>query len=206
MVGFTFSAEQIRSAPPEVRRWIEEQITRTLGLPITGVHDGAETHSGGIAVCSLEEAAAILQRIQEDYLACQVFLELGREGGSGVSYPPELHAIGIADILRHTRIGEGSRLAACFQAINAALQEIRGDPQATLFAFDQRGTCYVHEATHRNIRQLWQDFVAAHKQAAAGDPRPQASGLPRISIPPLSVYPGAFAPPYRSGTGQTPTE
>ena len=32
MVGITLSPEQIQQAPPEVRRWIEQQIASALGL------------------------------------------------------------------------------------------------------------------------------------------------------------------------------
>ena len=31
MTAFTFSVEQLRSAPPEVRRWFAGEITRSLG-------------------------------------------------------------------------------------------------------------------------------------------------------------------------------
>jgi hypothetical protein len=33
MTNFTFSIEQVRSAPPEVRRWIEHEIRAALAAP-----------------------------------------------------------------------------------------------------------------------------------------------------------------------------
>ena len=32
MIGITLSADQIRSAPPEVRRWIEHEVIAALGV------------------------------------------------------------------------------------------------------------------------------------------------------------------------------
>ena len=31
MVGLTLTPEQIRKAPPEVRRWLEREVATTLG-------------------------------------------------------------------------------------------------------------------------------------------------------------------------------
>ncbi len=39
MTSFTFSAEQVRSAPPEVRRWMENEIARALGSQLHSEHD-----------------------------------------------------------------------------------------------------------------------------------------------------------------------
>ena len=34
MTSFTFSAEQIKSAPPEARRWMENELAKALGAPV----------------------------------------------------------------------------------------------------------------------------------------------------------------------------
>ena len=34
MIGITLTSEQIRTAPAEVRRWIERQVATSLGLHI----------------------------------------------------------------------------------------------------------------------------------------------------------------------------
>lgn len=36
MVGITLSPEQIREAPPDVRRWVEQQITGAPGISHRG--------------------------------------------------------------------------------------------------------------------------------------------------------------------------
>jgi hypothetical protein len=55
---------------------------------------------------------------------CGVVFELARDMPSSHGAAP-LHPIGIADILRHTRLGDGNRLVDCFTAINQAFQAIR---------------------------------------------------------------------------------
>ena len=60
MVGVTLSPEQIRNAPPEVRRWLEQELLASLGLQQPETEAGAPQ----LAPCSEEEAAAILSLIQ----------------------------------------------------------------------------------------------------------------------------------------------
>ncbi|MGA8757738.1 MAG: hypothetical protein WB611_15645 [Stellaceae bacterium] len=49
MTSFTFSLEQLRSAPPEVRRWIETEIAAAVS-GMTGLeHCPSEPHSAELA-------------------------------------------------------------------------------------------------------------------------------------------------------------
>ena len=32
MVGITLTPEQVRTAPPDVRRWLEQELAKTFGL------------------------------------------------------------------------------------------------------------------------------------------------------------------------------
>jgi hypothetical protein len=159
MVGITLSPEQIKSAPPEVRRWLEHEIATTLGLaPQVAGDAAAPSDEVRLADLTEEQAARVFALIQADYLACQVLFELAREmpnsrSGNG------LRAFSIAEIARHTRVGDVERLAGCFGTINAAFQRVCGNRDATLFGFDQLGCCYISETSHRLIRQLWQRLV-----------------------------------------------
>jgi hypothetical protein len=90
--------------------------------------------------------------------------------------------VSIGDLLRHTRLGGVERLSQYFGAINQAFQAIRNDPEAMLFGFDQEGHVYIHEATCRSIRQLWQEISAA-----------PAPGAETIGNGPM---PAAFTPPH----------
>jgi hypothetical protein len=176
MTGFTFSLEQLRSAPPEVRRWAEREIAASLAL-IAGQHPAAPVHAPALAACMPDEAAQLFEFIKGDFLLSQIFFELGRESLDVHGAAP-LHVVSIGELLRHTRLGRVERLGEYFGAINQAFRAIRNDPEATLFGFDQQGHVFVHEATCRSIRQLWEELCAA--PAAGGDPfvaGPMAAGF-----------------------------
>jgi hypothetical protein len=167
MTGFTFSIEQVRSAPPEVRRWIEREITAALAALNRSEHDPSQVHEAALAACMPQEAAQLFEVIKGDFLLSQVFFELARDMPNGHG-PARFHPLSVADIVRHTRLTDGDRLVDCFTAINQAFQTIRNDPEATLFGFDQQGHVFIHQTTHHSIRQLWEQLYAAHAPIAGG--------------------------------------
>jgi hypothetical protein len=172
MIGITISPEQLAGAPAEVRHWIEKEMAATLGVIARASHDPSELEGSGIAACSIEEVARIFELLKGNYLACDVFFELGRDlGGTPAGQP--LHAIRVGDILRHTRLDNSTRLLACFEAINAAFHNVRPDGQATMLGFDQAGHIYLHVVTHQNIRALWEHLTSDQANAA---PAREAAG------------------------------
>lgn len=175
MTSFTFSVEQIRAAPPEVRRWIEREIATSLAAIDRPAHEPPQEHAATLAACEPEEALRIFQLIKDNFLFTQVFFELARELPGGPR-APSLHALSVAEILRHTRLTDGDRLVECFTAINEAFQSVRDDPQASLFGFDQHGYVYIHETTHRSIRLVWERVLAA-SAAETGAGESAASGF-----------------------------
>jgi hypothetical protein len=176
MTSFTFSIEQMRSAPPEVRRWIEREIASAFAALNRSEHDPSQVHAAALAACMPEEAAQFFEMIKDNFLLSQVFFELARDIPNSRGAAP-FHPLSVADILRHTRIGDGDRLVDCFTAINQAFQTIRNDPEAPLFGFDQQGHVFINQMTHDSIRRLWEQLFAA--------PAPMASG----------VEPAGFTPP-----------
>jgi hypothetical protein len=114
----------------------------------------------------------------------QVFFELAREmpGDRG---GPALHALRLADMLRHTRLTDGDRLVDCFNAINQAFRTVRRDPEASLFGFDQYGQVWIHQTTHDSIRELWEQLF--HRQ-------PPIAGEPAASTPEPALT--GFTPPH----------
>ena len=163
MIGFTFtlSPEQIRQAPPEVRRWIERQIAEALddgrpppSLQATGRH---------LVACSLDEARAILTMLQGMPPVVGVFFELGREPAAASGQG--LRALRLDEMLLHSRLPGPDQLVQCLQAIDEAVQRIREDPAAALTALDDRGHCLVTDATAASILALWKEIVTAHSAA-----------------------------------------
>ena len=157
MTSLTFSLEQLRSAPPEVRRWVEHEIGAALGALGRLEHDPSQIHTPALAACTPEEALQMFDQLKENFLLAQVFFELARETPVGRVAPP-LHALNLADLLRHTRLSDGDRLADCFTAINQIFQTVRNDSEAALFGFDQHGHVYIHETTHHSIRRVWEQL------------------------------------------------
>ncbi len=78
MVGITLSAEQIRGAPPEVRRWLQQEIASSLNMQPERDDAGAKTEH--LVVCDPDDAVAIFGAIREMPPVVNVFFELGGEG------------------------------------------------------------------------------------------------------------------------------
>ena len=187
MTSFTFSVEQVRSAPPEVRRWIEREITAALSALSKSEHDPSQVHAAAQAACMPEEAAQTFELIKGNFLLSQVFFELacetpGNRGG------PSLYALGLVDMLRHTRLADGDRLVDCFNAINQAFQTIRNEPEANVFGFDQYGRVWIHPMTHDSIRELWEQLF--HSQPPmTGEPAMATTGPALAGFTPSHLGP-----------------
>jgi len=163
VTSFTFTAEQIRSAPAEVRRWFESEIAAAFAL---ATQLPAPAHSPKLTACSPEEAVRVFELINADFAAVQVFLELARQVPVASGVAP-LHAFSIGEIKRHLRLSD-DRLADGFGLINQAFQRVHDDPEAALFGFDQANHVYIDEITHRSIRALWEGLVQLRSSATAG--------------------------------------
>ncbi len=177
MPGITLTFDEIRAAPPEVRRWLEGQVAAALGQPARPSADeaGAADH---LVACRVEEAAAVFDLIRDVLPVANLFFELGREGQPTGQDGIEAHAL--ADMMRHTRLETLDQLAACLQAIDEAVRRVRGDAHATCYLLDRRGYCLVASMTSRSIRQVWRDVIAMPR---GGNPDPLA--MP-AAVPPTA--------------------
>jgi hypothetical protein len=77
MIGITLTADQIRNAPREVRQWIEHEVMAGLGIA-AAQPPAPPPQAAHLVACSVEEAQAILTRIEGVLPAINVFFELGR--------------------------------------------------------------------------------------------------------------------------------
>jgi hypothetical protein len=186
MTNFTFSLEQVRSAPPEVRRWIEREVTAGLAALNRAEHDPSQLHAAALAACTPHEAAEVYELIKGNFLLSQVFFELARETPGNHGAGP-LHALGLGDMLRHTRLADGDRLVDCFNVINQAFRTIRNDPDASLFGFDQYGQVWIDQTTHNSIRELWEQLF--HRQTPAAGAPAMAAGPALAGFTPPQLGP-----------------
>jgi hypothetical protein len=157
MMGLTLSAEQIRSAPPEVRRWLEQEIMRTLGLQ-PGHQLGAQEAAAPLVGCNIEEVQGMLSLVRGMLPVVSVFFELGREAGSLSVHG--MRAFRLSDMLRNTRLHTPEQVIECLDVLTEALRRVRGDVAAVFYTLDEQGHCIVAEATMRSILRLWHEIVA----------------------------------------------
>lgn len=155
MLGISLTAEQIRSAPPEVRHWLEQQLAG-LFSPVAEDTHAAPRH---LALLGPGDAQAVLEQIEDLLPVVTVFFELGRESASTVAQG--VRVFRLIDILRHTRLESVRQVVECLEVINDALRHARQDPEALICGVDPDGRCFVSEATSRSILALWQGIVAS---------------------------------------------
>lgn len=188
MVGITLSAEQIRSAPAEVRQWIEHEIATSLGLEVQP--DGSRSDGGQLIPCSHEEVAGVLSLIQGVFPAVNVFFELGRQGASLGQEQVEVYRL--ADLQHHTRLQSTEQVMSCLTFIDEALHRVRGSADGSLYVLNA-DYCIIAAQTQHNIRRLWLELLGrglVGAQPSAGAP----SGQARASTVPDGSSSPAMAP------------
>ncbi len=174
MVGFTFSAKQIKSAPLEVRRWMETEIVKALtGEPAAAGDapspESAERLQSALSAGTSTEMEETFRRVSNDSIIARVFFELARDTRFSGNATP-FHVVALVDVMRHLQLVEAQQVLTCLDTINQAFQQIRRDPHASLFALDETGHIYLHDLTYHGIRQVWQQLVAAYPWTEAGSP------------------------------------
>lgn len=212
MIGITLLPEQIRAAPPEIRRWLEAEIAATFapaGGPYAAPHGGVPTLDGEtrrLVACDLETARAILSLIQGMLPVVSVFFELGRDP---VAVSAEgLRVLRLDQMMQHAHLRSLDQLVACLRAIDGAGERVRGESGTALTVLDDSGHCLVAEETGRNVFTLWQEIVATHELAhatgSAASGAPAFSSPYAISVPPLVTPGGATAPGGMTPGGMIP--
>ena len=165
MIGITLTSEQIRTAPPDVRRWIEREVMASLGQQSRPADEPRGEH---LAVCSAAQAEAVLAQIQGVLPAVNVFFELGRQGA--IFGQPNVEAFRLLDIAHHTRLADVTQVVSCLDIINQAFSNACGDATAQFCALDREGHCFIALETQQNILRLWQKVIAKHQLALDEDP------------------------------------
>lgn len=162
MIGITLTTDQIKSAPPEVRRWIEHQVMASLGqaadAPASAQPPQLAQQVAHLVVCTVEDAAQMLAQIEDVLPAVNVFFEFARPG---ISFgQPAVLAFRLIDILHHARLSNIGQVLACLDLINHALAEVRHDASVRFCGFDNEGHVFVAPETQRSIAALWQNVIA----------------------------------------------
>jgi hypothetical protein len=189
MLGIMLTPEQIRTAPVEVRRWIEQEIAKSIGLRS---HDPSQLEREHLVGCTPEVARTVLSLIRGMLPVVNVFFELGRKGTSLVE--EGLEAFRLADMKHHTRLPSLDQVIACLDVINDAVRRATGDITATLYVVDNHGDCFIAIKTQQSVLRVWQEAIAG--QAIGAAPEESARGQSVGSFADLSG-PGTFNPDSR---------
>ena len=165
MIGITLTTEQIRNAPPDVRRWIEHEVIASLGLAADAPVKTAPPQAAHLVAASVEEAASVLSHIQGLMPAMNVLFEFGRPGIS-IGLPPVM-TFRLIDILHHTRLQNIEQVMECLEMINQAFAHDRRDPSARFCGFDNEGNCLIAPETQRSVATLWQGVIARQQEGGS---------------------------------------
>jgi hypothetical protein len=164
MIGITLSSEQIRNAPAEVRRWIEREVTTSMGSKAVPEKAG-EPRGERLAACGEAEITAILSQIQSVLPAVNVLFEFGRQGA--LLGQSNVEIFQLLDIAHHTRLQNIGQVISCLDIICEAFDRVRGDPDATFCGFDREGHCFIAQETQQNILKVWRKVIANQELIAA---------------------------------------
>lgn len=173
------TADEYARAPRLVREWIDATISAQLGLARNDGLGGNGLEQ--LVALSAEQAAALLEEIRNDYVACQVFFELGRSGADEGTEPDGWHRLPLLDIMHHTRLADPSQVLAVLERISEAFRLV-GDEDAPLFAIDQASNLRLRRQTQRSIQALWRRIVA-EQYAELADAHPQGPSVPLAARP-----------------------
>lgn len=163
MIGITLSIEQIRAAPPEVRRWIEHEVIAALGMA-AAAPAAPPPSVNHLVACSRDDVAAVLARIQDYLPAVNVMFEFSRPGIS-MGQPP-LMQFRLMDILHHARLANIDQVIECLDILNRALADARNDPSVRFCGFDHEGHCLIAPQTQVSVAAVWQKMTSTSPQAA----------------------------------------
>ncbi len=177
MLGLTLSLDQLREAPPAVRRWIRDELFMT----IDSLSDGERTpvdNQDHLVPCTPVQAQQILDRIARDHVLAQLFMTLGR---SDMGTPMgDFMVLRADDLAARLHLADLPHLFAGIDAINTVARAVIGDGHAVLVGVHGGGYCVLRKEAFAAIGTVWRDIVnaqAAPAKPAEGQP-PREMALP----------------------------
>jgi hypothetical protein len=154
------TADQIAAAPGAVRDWLRCLVGEAPRAADGFILERAGMLSSehGLAICSGPEIKALLRRLSDDYVSCQVFFALGCDLYDPATGERREHALHFQDFLGRTDISDVFQLDECLGRINAALREIRRDRLVTIHR-REHDRYHVHGVTQQRIYRFWRHLV-----------------------------------------------
>ncbi len=153
--------EQVAEAPAPVREWLASLCGADDRLEHGFILQryGAATSGDGLAICTSLELKNILHLLSDNLLACELLFALGCDYRNPATGERRGRIVKLADFLHHTDAQDLGEIERGLEIVNAALQRLRGDPDATLYRPDGHGGFRVHELTQHVIDALWRRLM-----------------------------------------------
>ena len=174
MIGITLTADQIRNAPAEVRRWIEQEVIASLRLAPSGLApktgSSRTARPSGPAACNENEIAAIFAQLRGMPAALNVLFEF-RQPGIAFGDPP-LKSFRLMDIMHNGKLQNIEQVMVGLNAINTALSDLRGALDVRFCEFDNEGHCFLAPETQTSIAKLWHHVVVSQQPTAVARHEP----------------------------------
>ena len=131
--------------------------------------ESAEGLGHALSAGTAQEMQETFKHVAGNAIIARVFFELARD-----FKPATRHGALPCRQSRRSRCGisissKRSRCSPVSMRSIRRFQQIRRDPQASLFAIDETGHIYLHQLTYLAIRQVWQQLVAAHPWPASDE-------------------------------------
>jgi hypothetical protein len=155
--GILLTLEQIQSAPAEVRDWLMKTLFSDGSAGDDFGFEPSRTISDDkLAVLSSLEVKNILVALGDNYMALQIFFRLACIPDSPAAGGRQSRVLSFADFKDQTDVGDTMQLRRGLQYINEALQNLRGDPEATVCQIEGNDRYRVHCAAQHRIHRFWE--------------------------------------------------
>jgi hypothetical protein len=183
MVSIVLTAEQVKGAPSEVRRWIEATLRKELSLEQHHPYqrNGFRYAENGLAICTLAETSQIFTLLRQDPAACRLLLALGADNYDRTHGRHSSRPVAIAELERQFGVSDTAALLPLIETVNNAVRQVRGDEGAILLTVDGEDRVLLHPETQWHIFQLLQILTGTEAQHDAPPPRPDTR---RVAAPP----------------------
>jgi len=210
MLSILLTADQVKTAPEEVRRWIEATVRRELSLEAHTPYqrNGFRYAENGLAICALAEVSQIFTLLRRDPDACRLFLALGCDNYDRAHGTHTARPVPLDRLAQHLGLADPTQLVALLETINNALRQERADADAALFAIDGETALFVDPETQWHIFQLLQ-LLSGTEERRAATPGARPGPAARPAAAPVSVtapYHAApvapVAPPHPRPAGE----
>lgn len=148
------TAEQIRTAPREVRQWFYALVGAPAPETCIIEHNGFRATEEHLALLDEAEACALIARLEDDAVATELLVQFSDDCWDPASGIHQAHRVSVSDIVHNTSIGSPTEVRRHLDRIEEALRAGRGDNRVMLFQGNSHLGYSVHPVTQTVLHRL----------------------------------------------------